>query len=127
MYSRERFNQLVRDEQVIRWPERFVRPKRSWTKSERKTVWENAAKESPDGIVRDPLTKRPIQFSDPWEFGHKPQYEFWKHRRSARQRGISEAEFLEEYKKLHQYRPETKATNQGRKAEDTTDAYDGPP
>ena len=30
-----------------------------------------------------------MNFDEPWDMGHKPGYEFWKHQKSAKERGIS--------------------------------------
>ena len=86
-------------------------------------VWENA--KGPDGIVRDPLTKNPMKFDEPWEMGHKPQHEFWKHQVSAAERGISREQFLDEYNDPNDYRPETPETNSSHAGEDRTSAYKG--
>ncbi|AAZ34154.1 PAAR domain-containing protein [Pseudomonas savastanoi pv. phaseolicola] len=94
-------------------------------KNVRKTVWENAEKESPDGIVRDPLLEKPMKFDEPWDMGHKPCFEHWKHVRSAEARGISRKEFLDEYNKVEHYRPELPSSNRSHKGELETDDYYG--
>jgi hypothetical protein len=92
----------------------------------RDTTYSNAAKESIDGVVRDPLTDAPIAKTDPWEMGHKPGYEFWKHRQSAARRGIGREQFLDEHNKPEHYRPETKATNSSHAGEAPDHVYHGP-
>jgi hypothetical protein len=57
--------------------------------------------------------------------GHKPKYEFWKHQRSAAERGISREQFLNEYNDAKNLRPETKKDNESHLYEDRTDAYFG--
>ncbi|OUM05743.1 type IV secretion protein Rhs [Pseudomonas syringae] len=94
-------------------------------KNVRKTVWENAEKESPDGIVRDPLLEKPMKFDEPWDMGHKPGFEHWKHVRSAEARGISRKQFLDEYNEVEHYRPELPSSNRSHKGELETDDYYG--
>jgi hypothetical protein len=86
-------------------------------------VWALAPKE-PDGSVLSP-SKTKIRPGDPWVMGHKPKYEFWKHQRSAAERGISREQFLNEYNDAKNLRPETKKDNESHLYEDRTDAYFG--
>ena len=58
--------------------------------------------------------------------GHKPAYEFRKHRDSAAERGLSRQEFLDEHNDPSHYRPELSESNQGYMGEDASDAYLGP-
>ena len=92
----------------------------------RDTVFDNAAAESIDGVVRDPLTGEPIARGDPWEMGHKPGYEFWKHRLSAARRGIGRDQFLDEHNDPTHYRPETPESNHSHQGEAPDDVYNGP-
>jgi uncharacterized Zn-binding protein involved in type VI secretion len=94
-------------------------------KNVRETVWKNAEEASPDGIVRDPLLEKPMRFEDPWDMGHKPGYEHWKHARSAADRGISRKQFLDEFNDVEHYRPEIPSSNRGHKGELETDDYFG--
>ncbi|RMO91504.1 Rhs protein [Pseudomonas syringae pv. maculicola] len=89
----------------------------------RDKVWENAANKSSDGIVRDPLTNVPLNKAEPWDMGHKPGYEHWKHVRSAEARGISRKQFLDEFNKAEKYRPELPASNRGHFGENTKADY----
>lgn len=57
-----------------------------YRKGVRDKVWENA--KGPDGNVRDPLTGEIMDKEQPWDMGHKPGYEYRKHRQSAEERGI---------------------------------------
>ena len=61
----------------------------------------------------------------PWDMGHKPGYEFWKHQESAQQRGITREQFVDEHNNPDNYRPELSSTNRSRQLEDKTDAYFG--
>lgn len=79
-----------------------------------------------DGIVRDPLTGQEIKNDEPWDMGHKPGFEFRKHRESAQTRGIPRSQFLDEHNDPTHYRPELPASNQGHAGEDQTDLYLGP-
>jgi predicted ribonuclease toxin of YeeF-YezG toxin-antitoxin module len=84
-------------------------------------VWDRA--KAADGNVYDPLTGRQMDFDEPWDMGHKPGYEFRKHRESARRRGIDRKQFLEEYNNPDHYRPELPSSNQGHAGEDMSDTY----
>lgn len=81
---------------------------------------------SPDGIVRDPKTGKPINPNEPWDMGHKPGYEFRKHRASAQERGIDRKQFLDEHNDSSHYRPELPSSNRSHSCEDMTDQYLGP-
>jgi hypothetical protein len=99
----------------------YARP--GFTDAQRAKIWEQALKDG-DGKVISPSGKE-IKPGDPWEVGHKPKYEFWKHVRSAAERGVTREEFLRECKKLEKYRPETPEDNASHAFEDKTDAYLG--
>jgi len=100
----------------------YSRPK-GFRKNVREDVWERA--KAPDGNVDDPLTGRQIDFDEPWDMGHKPGYEFRKHRESARRRGIDRKQFLEEHNNPEHYRPELPSSNQSHAGEDMSDTYLG--
>jgi hypothetical protein len=103
----------------------YDRPK--FRKGMREEVWQNAVKdaqEKGDGVVRSPSGTE-IKPGDPWVMGHKQKYEFWKHQRSAAERGITRTQFTEEYNKANHYRPETEADSSSHAYEDKTDAYLG--
>ncbi|MEV0274023.1 HNH/ENDO VII family nuclease [Hamadaea sp. NPDC050747] len=101
----------------------YRRPK-GFRKGVRDKAW-NAAK-GPDGKVRDPLTGKVMDKKKPWDMGHKPGYEFRKHRDSARQRKITRKKFLDEHNDPSHYRPELPSSNQSHAGEDHTDDYLGP-
>jgi hypothetical protein len=90
------------------------------------TVWNTAVRESPDGLVRDPLTGTVMSRSDPWQMGHRPRYEFADHQLSAAQRGASRDQFLTEHNNPAHYRPELKQSNVSHRGEDRTSGYLGP-
>ncbi|WP_290371502.1 HNH/ENDO VII family nuclease [Paenibacillus sp. JJ-223] len=89
----------------------------------RDAVWDNAKDE--DGNVRDPLTNVIMNKDEPWEMGHKPGYEFRKHKKSAQQRGITREQFLDEHNNPKHYYPELPESNHSHKGEDLTDNYFG--
>jgi hypothetical protein len=103
----------------------YERPK--FRKGLREEVWQNALRDSKvKGKVFSPSDTE-IKPGDPWVVGHKPKYEFWKHQRSAAERGISREQFIEEYNRdANHYRPETPEDSASHFYEDKTDAYLGP-
>ncbi|MDQ3176847.1 MAG: GH-E family nuclease [Actinomycetota bacterium] len=103
-------------------PTTYRRPS-SYRTATRRRAWDNAA--GPDGTVRDPLTGRPIDPSEPWDMGHIPGHEFQHHARSAANRGISREEFLDEYNQ-DIYRPELPSSNRNHQLETGVDEYEGP-
>ena len=102
----------------------YSRPS-GYRKGVRDKTWNEAKASSPDGVVRDPKTGRPIDFNEPWDMGHKPGYEFRKHKISAKQRGISRKQFLDEHNDYTHYRPELPSSNRSHTCEDLTDFYLG--
>lgn len=90
----------------------------------RDEVWAAAKKD--DGKVYDPLTGREIKEDEPWDMGHKPGFEFRKHRDSAFQRGISREQFLDEHNDPSHYWPELPESNQGHAGEDCSSYFGGP-
>ena len=67
-----------------------------------------------------------MNFDDPWDMGHKPGYEFRKHKTSAQERNIERKQFLNEYNNPNHYRPELPSSNRGHFGEDMTETYYGP-
>ena len=100
----------------------YKRPS-GYRKGVRDKTWEEAKANSPDGIVRDPKTGKPINPNEPWDMGHKPGYEFRKHRASAQERGIDRKQFLDEHNDSSHYRPELPSSNRSHSCEDMTDQY----
>jgi predicted ribonuclease toxin of YeeF-YezG toxin-antitoxin module len=82
----------------------------------RQEVWENA-RESGTGQVRDPLTGKWMSPDKAWDAGHKPGYEFSKHKQSAFDRALSEKEFKAEHNNPSHYRPELPNSNRSHKLE----------
>ena len=95
----------------------YKRPS-GYRKGVKKKTWELAVSESQDGEVRSPSGKI-IKETDNWHMGHKPGYEFKKHRESAERRGISRKKFLDEHNNPKHYRPELPKDNVSHK-------YEGP-
>lgn len=89
----------------------------------REKVWEQALKDGKGRVYSPSGTE--IKPGDPWIMGHREKFEFWKHQRSAAERGISREQFIQEYNDHRHYRPETKDDSEGHYFEDKTDAYDG--
>ena len=100
----------------------YSRPS-GFRKGVRDKVWDNA--KNANGDVIDPVTKRVMDKSEPWDMGHKPGYEFRKHQQSAENRGISRKQFLDEYNNPEHYRPELPNSNRSHKGEDITNNYFG--
>lgn len=93
----------------------------------RDKVWDAAKRD--DGRVYDPLTGKEMNKDEPWDMGHKPSFEYRKHRDSAYQRGISREQFLDEHNDPSHYWPywpELPESNQGHAGEDHTDFFGGP-
>lgn len=113
-----RIKNAKRKEKNVKDP--YRRPP-GFRKGVREKVWENAKKEdhgkvySPDGVE--------IKDTDKWDMGHRPGYEFKKHQESARKRGISRKQFLDEYNNPNLYRPETPSFNRSHKGEDKINNY----
>ncbi|MGW5384166.1 HNH/ENDO VII family nuclease [Nocardia sp. NPDC003963] len=101
-------------------PKTYSRPS-GYRKGMREKVFERNS--DGDGVVRDPLTGRAIEFDDPWHMGHRPGMEFWKHQRDAAVRGITREEFLDEHYDWRRYRPELAASNLSHAGEDRTDHF----
>jgi predicted ribonuclease toxin of YeeF-YezG toxin-antitoxin module len=78
------------------------------------------------GHVLDPLTEEIIDKDEPWHMGHKPGYEFRKHAASARARGITRKQFLNEHNDPSHYWPELPDSNCSHAGELLTDDYFGP-
>ena len=92
----------------------------------RQSAWDAAEAESIDGVVRDPVTGDPLDPDEPWDMGHKPGYEFRKHRLSAAERGIGRRQFLDEHNTPDHYRPENPDSNSSHQGEAPDDIYYGP-
>jgi predicted ribonuclease toxin of YeeF-YezG toxin-antitoxin module len=92
-------------------------------KGVRDQVW-NAAK-GKDGKVRDPLTGKVMKKSDAWDMGHKPGYEFRKHKVSAAKRKITRKKFLDEHNDSSHYQPELPSSNRSHAGEDMTGTFLG--
>jgi predicted ribonuclease toxin of YeeF-YezG toxin-antitoxin module len=82
----------------------------------RQEVWDNA-RESSTGQVRDPLSGKWMSPKNPWDAGHKPGYEHFKHAQSADDRELSVQEFKKEHNNPQFYRPELPSSNRSHKLE----------
>lgn len=82
----------------------------------RDEVWDRAVADShargDGGVVRDPLTGKPMNRNDPWDMGHKPGYEFRKHRAQAEIHQPTRQRYVDEYNQADHYRPEIPKSNQ---------------
>lgn len=88
----------------------------------RDDVWRAAA--GLDGIVRDPVTNKPMNPNQPWHMGHKPDHEFWRLQRSAAERGITREAFRNEYYNDDHFRPELPESNVSHAGESQADYED---
>lgn len=95
-------------------------------KGVRDKAWDQEARRSKDGVVRDPVSGKKMKKDEPWDMGHKPGYEHRKHVRSAKERDIDRKQFLDEYNDPSHYRPELPKSNRGHQGELKTDDYFGP-
>ncbi len=102
----------------------YARPK-GYRSGIRDSVWKNNIERS-TGRVRDPVTGRFISKLNPWDMGHAPGYEFRKLEASAAERGISRAQYLDEYNNPAHYRPELPSSNRSHAGELQSDVYFGP-
>lgn len=102
---------------------KYRRPK-NYRKGVRDKAWDKA--KGKDGKVRDPVKKTEMNKEEPWDMGHKPGYEFRKHKESAAERGISRKQFLDEHNNPDHYRPELPSSNRSHAGEDPSDLYFGP-
>ncbi|HEV3190068.1 MAG TPA: HNH/ENDO VII family nuclease, partial [Polyangiaceae bacterium] len=104
--------------------ENYTRPS-SFRAGVRDKAWEGAV-EASTGRVRDPKTGRFMSKEKPWDMGHKPGYEFRKHKASAAERSIDRNQFLNEHNDPSHYRPELPESNRSHVGENVTDDYFGP-
>ena len=111
------------DNGAPRNPVSYKRPS-GHRKGVRDQAWENA--KGPDGLVRDPKTNTVMNKHDAWDMGHKPGYEYRKHAASAKQRGISREQFLNEHNNPNHYRPELPSSNRSHSGEAPDGVYFGP-
>ena len=100
----------------------YKRPTK-FRKGTRDKVWDSA--KNSNGDVIDPLTGAVMDKSKPWDMGHKPGFEFRKHKQSAEKRGISRKQFLDEHNNYEHYIPELPSSNRSHRGEDLTDNYFG--
>lgn len=96
-------------------PDPYRRPS-GYRSGVRDEVW-NDAIEASTGGVRDALTGQFMSASSPWDMGHLPGREFWRHADDARSRGIARSEFLDEHNDPCNYRPELPASNRSHRGE----------
>ena len=69
------------------------------------------------GKVYDPVTRREIKFTDPWDAGHKYGHEFKRKQGSAIRSGKPSWQFRAEQRNLDIYRPELPSSNRSRVGE----------
>ncbi len=92
--------------------------KTPWRVGVREKVFEAAQKASGNGKVYDRYTGKEIQFNDPWEFSHEPQYRFSDWQKRAWQENWWRGDWNNFLNDPDVYRPETRFTNGGHYAED---------
>ena len=103
----------------------YSRPTK-FRKGIKEKVWADTKQAASDGLVRDPVTGKVMDKNEPWDMGHKPGYEFRKHRESAANRNITRKQFLDEHNDPSHYRPELPNSNRSHKGEDFSSRYLGP-
>lgn len=86
----------------------YQRPS-GFRKGVRESVFNNA--KDANGRVFDVQSGKEIKFTDSWDMGHLPGYEFRKHRASAQKRQITRKQFLNEHNDPSHYRPELPSSN----------------
>lgn len=90
----------------------------------REEVWGNAI-EPKTGRVRDPKTGQFMSSDKPWDMGHQPGHEFWKHQQRAEDLGLPRSDFLNQHNMPSHYRPELPLSNRGHSVEGPIDLYLG--
>jgi hypothetical protein len=121
---KERFNQMLKDGQIIRWSElraKWMKNRPAYREGLVDDVW-NAAKKA-DGKVYDPDGKeltwdRTKSRFDQWHMGHKPGKEYSKLVDDLVEGKITDEEFLKEYNDPNNYRPEDPVENMSHARED---------
>jgi hypothetical protein len=108
-------NTATNEAAIIGKDTQYSRPS-DFRKGVRDQVYDDATEESTK-VARDPVTGKFIGRDSNWDMGHKPGYEFKKHQQSAKERGISRSEFLDEHNEPSHYRPELRSSNRGHKGE----------
>jgi hypothetical protein len=114
---KERFNQMLKDGQIIRWSElraKWMKNRPAYREGLVDDVW-NAAKQA-DGKVYDPDGKeltwdQTKSRFDQWHMGHKPGKEYSKLVDDLVEGKINEEEFLKQYNDAKNYRPEDPTLN----------------
>ena len=112
-YQRYSPSQPVTDTVTHSTEDIYTRP--GLRKSVRDQIWENAKDDY--GRVRDPGTGRYMSKNQPWDAGHKPGFEFYKHKQSAAERGIPRQQLIDEYNIAEHYRPERPSSNRSHRYE----------
>lgn len=98
--------------------------RRGFRKGVRDKVFTKAKKKG-NGSVRDPNTKVRLKRKGRWDMGHKPGFEYKKHKISAAVQGKSRKKFLDEHNDPEHYEPEDPSSNSGHSHEDATNNYLG--
>lgn len=87
-------------------------------------VFEDAKRASPDGQVRDPVTKEVIKWKPGqqrkgvWDMGHKPGHEYSKTHKKYLDGKITKEQLVDRYNDARLYRPESPKTNRSRITEE---------
>jgi predicted ribonuclease toxin of YeeF-YezG toxin-antitoxin module len=89
----------------------------------RDQVWDDAVKNSPDGLVRDPLTNRVMLKDEPWDMGHLSGHEFRRIQADAQAAGLTREQFLNIHNDPKIYRPELPSSNRSHALEDMSDLF----
>lgn len=86
----------------------------------RVTLWEatkvkiqQAAQKTPEGNFIDPNTQQVIPRQGPFDYGHKPGYEWWRTQQLAREAGWTRAKLIEYENEPSHYQIEDPSANRG--------------
>ncbi len=121
-----RFQEMLKSGEIIRWTaerQRLMDRRPDYAPGQEETVWREAVKRSPDGIVRDPNTKEVLTWdktrgrNDQWHMGHKKGEKYSDLVDSYVSGKISWDDFIKKYQDPANYKPEKPIENMSHKHE----------
>ncbi|HVQ93577.1 MAG TPA: GH-E family nuclease [Mycobacteriales bacterium] len=78
---------------------------------------QDAAPKTPDGDFIDPNTGRVVPRNGPWDYGHKPGFEWWRTQQRAREEGWTRRQVIEYENDPAHYQIEDRGSNRGHRYE----------
>ncbi|MBN8811110.1 MULTISPECIES: GH-E family nuclease [unclassified Sphingomonas] len=99
----------------------YARSRPSYARGQVDSVWENAVRRSPDGVVRDPNTGEVLTWdrgrnrNGQWDMGHLPGKDYKTLHDRYMSGQISREQFLREYHDPRNYQPEAPGANRSRR------------